>query len=360
MIGRDGGNALWLFNSTSLAWLPITVTNRTWALQGQLVDTLESAFPAIMTEQGNTPYMQPNPTPTPLAGIFTLDCDTDAICRPTQATEAIAPCNTHIATTTAAMSRDVGVLVGCAAGLFQSAALAAGGKPARLSPITLRNDEGGIQRVAMSPGGWISAATVSRVHIRDPAGSWWWEWVSQGNPATCQGDFRGGPIEANITALLFDTHPTGTCGANITHCTGRLWLGSSFGLQSLDLVTGSLQRYGRREGLPFPNITALSVAPPGTPGAGLWIGTARGLARLPPGSGVAFEYYEGERYLSGGDSVDCLANDGGGNLLVASSPRGGGGSSGGAVVLRSELWTLARKALHYQGMVSPRHDRFVL
>jgi len=174
--------------------------------------------------------------------------------------------------------------------------------------------------------------------MRDPGGSWFWEWISAGDGRTCSGVFYGGAVEGNITAMVFDLD-SGT--------SGLLWLGGHLGLQSWDLSTGELRRFGRIEGLPYANITAMSVVQNGT-GAGLWVGTAHGALRYMHES-ERWRYYEGGRYLAGDDVSTVLATSRG--VLI-------GAVSGGMTILETRVWTLAEKARHYQGLISPRHDRY--
>ena len=196
-----------------------------------------------------------------------------------------------------------------------------------------------VLRVAAGGGGAAFAATADRVYVRATVASKWrHEWVSYGDGAVCGGAFRGGAIESNVTAAVFDADG------------GALWLGGDRGLQLWDMQSYELQRYGRTEGLPQGNVTALAIDGDGA----LWVGTAAGLVRRARDG--SWRYLEGQRWLLG-DGVGALAalstpyDEGEAKVIVTTL-------GGGLSVLRGEFWTLERKAAHYFGMISPRHDRY--
>jgi hypothetical protein len=203
--------------------------------------------------------------------------------------------------------------------------------------------------------GRIAVATKDRVYLREPSGSWWWEWSSYGEHRNCSHsdhDYAGGAVEFVATVGAFDPG----YGA-----AGGLWLGSEYGLQVWCLGTGELQRIGRTEGLPSPNITVLRPAVDGDAPCGqlgptadcccLWTGTAHGAARLTStaGGSSSWRYIRGRRWLPT-DEITAMATLGEGRMLVA--------TTGGISILEGRPYTLAQKAKHYQAKAYPRHSRY--
>ena len=247
------------------------------------------------------------------------------------------------------------IAIGCSSGLL--AGVAAPSSPRPLARET------SVPAAVIKTAGWgghLVAVTAERLHWRGPDGAWWTEWISRGDASVCEhsdADYAGGAVEGVPTALAFD-------GA-----TQQLYMGHSRGLQVLDLQTSALRRFDPIvDGLPVTNVssaclTVVAGAAAGD-GGGVWLGTEEGLARLPSSmtaglgdsDAPAWQFYGGRRWLPS-DGVRALVAlratpAGGARLLVA--------TTGGLAVLEPQPWTLARKAAHYQAMVSPRHDRYGL
>ena len=142
------------------------------------------------------------------------------------------------------------IIIGCATGAYLGVA-SASNPPSLVREPTVQPD-GGV--IAVS--GWKShlvAATSQRLYWKRADGTWWWEWISQGDSAVCGKIYSGGVVEGVPTALIFDAAHGNA---------GGIWVGHSSGLQVVDLYTGALQRFDPiADGLPVANITALAVAP---------------------------------------------------------------------------------------------------
>jgi ligand-binding sensor domain-containing protein len=245
------------------------------------------------------------------------------------------------------------IAISCAGGLFLGTADATTPKELKREPTV----DGAALWVAVW-GVQVAVATADRVYLRQPDGSWWWEWSSAGEHRNCSHsdhDYAGGAVEFTATVGAFDPSYS---------TSGGLWLGSEYGLQVWDLATGELRRVGRIEGLPSPNITVLLPSPAGSAPCGqaapassepcLWMGTVRGIARHREEESKGerhhrWTYLRRKRWLPG-DDVTAMASLGGGRLLVATAD--------GVSVLEGQAYTLAQKADQYQAMVSPRHSRY--
>jgi len=287
------------------------------------------------------------------AGVSVLSCDA-AACKETLVAKLDdAACASSLAD--GWMNASTGfIAIGCSSGLLTGVA-------APSSPRPLAR-EASVPAAVIKTAGWgghLVAVTADRLHWRGPDGAWWMEWISSGDASVCthsDADYAGGAVEGVPTALAFD-------GA-----AQQLYLGHDRGLQVLDLQTSALRRFDPIvDGLPVTNVSSACLAvvegAAAGDGGGVWLGTEDGLARLPSspttqglGGGVgasAWQFYGGRRWLpsDGVSALVALRTPSGGARLLAAT-------SGGLAVLEPQPWTLARKAAHYQAMVSPRHDRY--
>ena len=132
---------------------------------------------------------------------------------------------------------------------------------------------------------------------------------------------------------------------------------------------GVVLRYSSLQGLPVGHATSLSGA--SGPNASLWIGTDDGLVEMSTNASAApgdatspsWRYYSGDRWLpTNTTSSRSVVTD------VSTSPPTVVGTPGidmvwvatdvGVAVISMVAMTLEDKAMHYQSMVSPRHDRY--
>ena len=367
--GSHGGGAL-VRTSADELWM-CDATGQTWS-QLSASKLRLGAGPVILTSTATT-------TAVAIAhsgGVSLLQCTGPSTSCVVKAQRVAALSEPKCAAAITGGSYDAGsneLVVGCAAGLYTGMASAA--HPAPLASTAAVGGAPVLWSGAWS--GYVGASTLDRMFVRSPSGAWWWEWASDdgtaggaNGPSDC-GDASGGSVEFPVTVGAFDA----AYGDG-----GGLWIGSSRGLQAWDLASGALRRYGRVDGVPETNVTALLVpslddAPCGLATAAgrgsveegapavscLWVGTAHGLARRlgpaasagayppAPDDGVdKWRYYRGRRYVLS-DGVSALASLGGGRLLVASAQ--------GVTVLEGQRYTLKKKAEKFQAMVEPRHDR---
>ncbi|CAF3325457.1 unnamed protein product [Rotaria sp. Silwood2] len=163
----------------------------------------------------------------------------------------------------------------------------------------------------------------------------------------------------------------------------KLWIGQDTGITLLSPIIMSTGRvhwyFSRLAGqishpgsdighLPFANITTLGVSHSALPDSRVWLGSIRGMMRFDPNDSDmnAWRVFNSARYMPNRDSLVNLVS-----LAVLSRESkavAGMGSSAVAVtskglaVLHFEMWTLARKAKHFQDFFNQtsRHDRYNL
>lgn len=121
---------------------------------------------------------------------------------------------------------------------------------------------------------------------------------------------------------------------------GSLWAGTNRGIGILS-EDGSWQRICGEEGLPFENITSLSVGPD----TEIWVGTTLGACRY---DGERWHYYAGERWLPG-DTVTAVLTSQADKAWIATSQ--------GLSLIRKKRMTLRDKANEYEWVTFTRHHR---
>ncbi len=201
-------------------------------------------------------------------------------------------------------------------------------------------------------GSLIVAGNAERVWDLRPDGSVVrWEWVTEP-------DEEWGGVVGPVSCLAFGEAmaPASSGGDSCTTAAvaseeldasaEMLFVGTRLAELSTRSAGGAYTRIGRDQGLPVGNVTAL--LPSVHRGAGqLWVGTTRGVALWQPSYDPPWRYLGGPRWLVG-DSVRSLALVGSAVVVV---------TDGGITWLDQEEWTLARKASHYEGLLTSRHDR---
>lgn len=145
----------------------------------------------------------------------------------------------------------------------------------------------------------------------------------------------GGPI----TSLGFvRTASSTTVGAE------SLWIGNRQCVNVLH-ANGRIDRIVGRNGLPMPEINVLAPV-----NGAVWLGSSASGAALwqHSGEGEEWRYLQGDRFLTGDQTVSIAADDSVVNIL----------STQGLARIRWENITLLEKAHRLQDLVLPRHDRF--
>jgi hypothetical protein len=181
----------------------------------------------------------------------------------------------------------------------------------------------------------------------------------------------GGLIDTPITSLVYND------------VQDRLWIGQSTGITLLSPIvmpTGRLHWFFSRLAgqisnpgsdighLPFANITTLSVSHSTLSDSQVWLGAIRGVMRFDSNDTEkdSWRVFNSARYMPNRDalvnvlSLAVLSHTSNsstqlGSAAVAVTNRG-------LAVLRFEMWTLARKAEHFQRFLDQpeRHDKYGL
>ena len=178
-----------------------------------------------------------------------------------------------------------------------------------------------------------------------------------------------GLIDAPITSLVYN------------EVQDKLWIGQSTGITLLSPIvmsTGRLHWYFSRLAgqisnpgsdighLPFANITALSVSQ--SFDSRVWLGAIRGVMRFNPNDTEenAWRVYNSARYMPNRDALVNVASlavlSRASNASVELGSAAVAVTSRGLAVLRFEMWTLAKKAEHFQGFFNQpeRHEKYGL
>jgi len=194
--------------------------------------------------------------------------------------------------------------------------------------------------------GLLVVGTTYRLYFYDGT-SWWFEWVSVWQYGL------GGVVDGVPTGLAFAS-------------TGELFVSNSVSISRLN-VNYTFDRIGPLQGLPYNQARAVycsdyaTLNPPPTkrrgpaqqvkelsnPTGTLWIGTAKGYTLFDIASSKFVGYFYGPRWHPG--EVVLGFSRGGKNATIVLTDRG-------IAVVHPEVWTLERKAKHYQFMLE-RHTR---
>lgn len=180
-------------------------------------------------------------------------------------------------------------------------------------------------------------------------------------------DFDGETWHHTLIGGVIDGPPTATAilpnRTNPTSGSPLAVIGDAYCLHFLNFHTGLVQRVSSMEGLPYGNVTALNAA---TNGDRLWVGTTWGLVLLDvvalfqsEGSSrtSAWRYFAGPRWLPD-DQVVSVVGDTRSLSTESLAPQLLVVTSSGIALLSTTTLTLADKAVHYQAMTAPRHDRY--
>ena len=145
----------------------------------------------------------------------------------------------------------------------------------------------------------------------------------------------GGPI----TSLAFVR-----IASSSTAAAESLWIGNRQCLNVLH-ADGRIDRLVGRNGLPMAEINVLAPV-----NGAVWVGSSTSGAALwqQSGEGEKWRYLQGDRFLTGDQTVSIAADDSAVNIL----------STQGLARIRWENITLREKARRLQDLVMPRHDRF--
>ena len=190
--------------------------------------------------------------------------------------------------------------------------------------------------------GLLVVGTEMRVYFFDGS-RWWFEWASVWYYGL------GGVVDGPPSALSFTS-------------TGELFIADNVSLSRLN-VNYTFDRFGPLQGLPYNQLQALHFSPyvphspptflrsardysPDSVGT-LWIGSTRGFVLLDITSSKFIGYFYGKRWHPG-DEVLGFASSGQNATVVL--------TDAGISVLQPQLWTLGKKAQHYQAMLA-RHTR---
>ncbi len=198
------------------------------------------------------------------------------------------------------------VWVGCENGLFVWKR--GSQKPQRIEAV-----QGPVSALAWNESQGLAAGTPYALYRFD--GSVW------------RHTFIPGQIDASVTALAFDEG-------------GRLWIGNRdcINIQNPDQT---FERVSGLHGLPYNRITCLTSGSGNT----VWIGTEKGAIRWRDGR---WNYYYGPRWHPGERVLRIALDENHVTWLVTDE---------GLAQLTFEMWSLKRKAAHYESLTRPRHDR---
>eukprot|EP00048_Salpingoeca_helianthica_P016190 m.230913 g.230913 ORF g.230913 m.230913 type:complete len:790 (-) comp18190_c0_seq1:367-2736(-) len=139
----------------------------------------------------------------------------------------------------------------------------------------------------------------------------------------------GGAYDGPALSMAF--HPTN----------GNLYLANPVCV-NIRYPNATIARLDWLQGLPVNETTSLAVTDDT-----LWVGTSRGVTKH-LFSSREWSYFYLERYLPGKSKVISLALNGPSTYVL---------TDGGLSILETQMWTLARKAAHYEDILLKRHDR---
>lgn len=248
------------------------------------------------------------------------------------------------------------VVVAAKGGLFYVEATGSGTATRLLTDDSMSTDMGAVAYHESSS--LLAAGNAAKLWLFDTSKPgaltlFRWEWVTQISTGA------GGVVDDNITALAFDS-------------AGVLYIGNPTCL-NVRFTNASVTRIAGLEGLPYGNISSISV---GFDAAGrtiVWIGTSMGLIRYDPSGdrdvlGDAFQYFYGPRWHPGAAVLRVAAGASGAPVPAAGAVLGTPGAKsvaspvlvavtdGGLVALAEQPWTLAAKA-EFMDAIRARHDR---
>lgn len=188
--------------------------------------------------------------------------------------------------------------------------------------------------------GLLVVGTRERLYFYDGY-DWWFEWVS---------------VWYNGLGGVIDGVPTSLAVGN----GGEIYVANNVSLTRIN-INYTFDRIGPLEGLPYNQINALchidytpSYPHPTHPSLGysdslgsLWVGTGKGYALFDTGTAKFKGYFYGPRWHSGEKILSITETSGGGVVMLTDK---------GLTFVTPEVWTLAKKAEHYQSMLK-RHTR---
>ena len=186
--------------------------------------------------------------------------------------------------------------------------------------------------------GVLVVGTSERLYFYDGT-KWWFEWVSIWENGL------GGVIDGVPTAMTFGP-------------SGELYIANNISLTRVN-INYTFDRIGPLDGLPYNELLSLHVspytplypppagpAPPPSPEGTLWIGTMKGYTLFDIQESKFKGYFYGPRWHPRGGIWSISESEGSMVLLTDE----------GLAVVSPEVWTLAKKAQHYQAMLG-RHTR---
>ena len=192
------------------------------------------------------------------------------------------------------------------------------------SPILLLESQSLAAVGALPAGKFIAAGGSEKIYIVDTAENKIvrWEWVTQVDQEW------GGVVDDAITSIAAHR--------------GDLLIGNPACLNVLSGSKRTFDRIGGDEGLPFGNVTVVLPADD----ASVFIGTTMGLI-LWERNQRTWRYFYGDRYIVG-DHVEAIAVEGSAVVVVTKK---------GVTFLEKQMWTLAKKAAHFEDVLVKRHQR---
>ncbi len=191
--------------------------------------------------------------------------------------------------------------------------------------------------VESSMFGVLVVGTEERLYFHNGE-SWWFEWVS------VWGAGLGGVVDGPPTDMTVGT-------------SGEIYIANNISLTRLN-TNYTFDRIGPLQGLPYNQLKSLcfinyhilephpSHAQFSVAGA-MWVGTGKGYTLLDLHSSKFKGYFYGPRWHSG-EEIQAIASIGGAGVVMV--------TDAGLTFVTPEAWTLAKKAEHYQRMLS-RHTR---
>ena len=187
--------------------------------------------------------------------------------------------------------------------------------------------------------GLLVIGTPSKLYFYD-GHMIWFEWVSDWNKGI------GGVVDGAPVTLTFVP-------------TGELFIGNNVSLSRLN-NDYTFDRFGGLQGLPYNRILSLRYSPfvptnsspkrrSSVSGTGtLWIGTEKGWSLFDIGNSNFIGYFYGPRWHSGNSIID-ISGVNGYNMTILLTDKG-------LTIITAEEWTLEKKALYYQKILT-RHVR---
>ena len=189
--------------------------------------------------------------------------------------------------------------------------------------------------------GLLVVATAERIYFYDGF-MWWFEWVSMWEEKI------GGVVDSPVISLTFAP-------------SGELFIGTNASLNILH-INYTFTRIGPQQSLPYHPVSSLYYSPTDVKypkptekssndlasGFGVvWVGTSKGYAVFDIKSSKFTSYHYGPRWHPG-EEVRGISAAGEDTVVVLTDD--------GITIVWPELWTLKKKASHYQSMME-RHRR---